>query len=243
MNIKEITTVSQREYNPRRSDFIVYYIDWDNTKPLPGGSGYRYEVRKEYNGVGIYIYDPRRQKEIVGNLVVNYTSNILPKTAQVSSIAVHPAYRGQNIAKSLYGLVLLPKPTGLSLKLISDSVQTQGGQRNWSSLSRIPGVDVTGLIQLRKAGLEEPKDPQRLSGWHMYLQDPEVILKIATDLFEKVGGVYYGETKDYAFYQIPVDVVGSTLDNKIKNSMIKIYHKNDVKIGYNSLLLAEYTGN
>jgi len=61
------------------------------------------------------------------------------------------------------------------------------------------------------------------------------------DLLETVGGFYHSENMYYYFYQIPVKLVGSKLENAINKSLIKIYPKGLV-IGHDTLLMAQYGG-
>ena len=236
MRLYEIETIPGREYNPKAGEFQL----WPETaqtykqhmKPLPGGSGLTYVTSGRDYSRSIVILDPKNLNYFVGELKLETADTIPNKTWQASLISVHPKYRGQGIAKALYGLALLPKPEGQGLTLISDSLQTPGGARNWASLSKIPGVEVTGLVAIRKIDLEK------------LAQSPTIqdnYEKIMVDLLGNVGGVYHSENRYHYFYQIPVSIVGSKLENAIKKSLIKIYPKGFI-MNHHSLLMATYGG-
>lgn len=236
MRLYEIETIPSREYNPKAGEFKL----WPETsqtykqhmKTLPGGSGLTYVTGGRDHTRTIVILDPQNLSYYVGELRLETANTIPDKTWQASLISVHPKYRGQGIAKALYGLALLPKPEGQGLTLVSDSIQTPGGARNWASLSQISGVEVTGLVAVRKVDLEK------------LAQSPTVqdnYEKIMVDLLGEVGGFYHSENNQFYFYQIPVKVVGSNLENTIKKSLIKIYPK-DFIMGYHTLLMAQYEG-
>lgn len=64
---------------------------------------------------------------------------------QVDSITVDEDYRGQGIAKALYGIALaiLKRP------LVAGDTQTPSGRRMWVILSQIPGTVVKGYVAIR----------------------------------------------------------------------------------------------
>lgn len=234
MRLYEIETIPKSEYNPKGIDFKL----WPETsqtykqhmKPLPGGSGLTYATNSRQYNRSIVILDPQNLSYFVGELKLERANTIPDNTWQASLISVHPKYRGQGIAKALYGLALLPKPEGQGLTLVSDSLQTPGGVRNWASLSQISGVEITGVVSVRKVDMKElPSEIQ------------SKYLETMTDLLETVGGFYHSENMYYYFYQIPVKLVGSKLENAINKSLIKIYPKGLV-IGHDTLLMAKYGG-
>jgi GNAT superfamily N-acetyltransferase len=126
-------------------------------KPLPGGSRFAYYVSDNDRSGGkvIYIVDPKKpltQREsnddiIIGllnlTLVKTYDAKeaaFIPRLWQVDTITVDEAYRGQGIARSLYGLAL----TTLRMTLLAGSSQTPDGRRMWKMLQSIPGVEMFG---------------------------------------------------------------------------------------------------
>lgn len=237
MRLHEIDTISGKDYNPTAKEFKLRPEDAEHYKqimrPLPGGNGLTYatlSTRRYDHGYNrsIVILDPNNLDYFVGELKLERANTIPDHAWQASLISVHPKYRGQGIAKALYKLALLPKPEGMGVTLISDSIQTPGGVRNWASLSQISGVEITGIVSVRKVDIKElPPETQS-----MYLET-------MTDLLETVGGFYHSENRYYYFYQIPVKLVGSKLENAINKSLIKIYPKDMVK-GHDTLLMAKY---
>lgn len=243
MRIQEIKTLDKRVFNPPSSQFTIRADRVEKYKstmrPLLGGSNYTYVIEKPAgDNVEIIILDPKvlnqdiKNPYIIGAISLFSRQNTPPNTLQVRSIAVHPEYRGHGIAKALYGLSLLPKPDGLGATLLSDFSQTPGGMKNWLNLSKIPGVEVTGLIQIEKISLELLKKMPRIE---------QSRVNIMSDLLGKVGGFYFDENNYSYFYQIPVEMIGEKLENAVRNSMLKIYPDKDA-LGYHSYLLAKYVG-
>jgi hypothetical protein len=238
MKLHEITTIPRGDYNPTAGGFKLWpetSTDYKRTmRPLPDGGGFSYVTMSGniYNRE-IVILDPQNLGYYVGALTLERARTIPENTWQATLINVHPAYRRQGIAKSLYRLALLPKPEGLGLILVSDSTQTPGGVRNWLSLSQMPGVEVTGLVAVRR-----PVKPSMLAQFPEMQNNYE---KIMDDLLGVVGGVYHSENVDFYFFEIPVKVMGSKLENAIKKSLINIYPKG-VMMDHHTLLMAKYGG-
>lgn len=245
MRLSEIERLDKNDYNPPGGNFIIWPSSTiekykSKMRPLPGSSNYTYVIEKTArDNIEITILDPLVFKQdtkkpyFIGGLSLDLNEHRPEGTLQVRGISVHPAYRGRGIAKALYGLALLPKPTGLGAVLLSDFAQTPGGIQNWNSLSKIPGVEVTGLIQLPK---QNSKDLTKMPRFE------EVYEKILTDLLGKVGGFYFGESKYSYFYQVPVIMVGNKLEIPVKNSLLKIYPSNMELTDYVSYLMARYIG-
>lgn len=243
MRLHEIEAIPKSGYDPKADQFYINNYTakkyQSEMKPLPGGSGLTYVVNEDETGAAIIILDPKRlggfQSYYVGKLgVKKIVLGLLKGSAQVYSISVHPNYRGMGIARALYGLVLLPEPQGMGLTLISDQAQTPGGIQNWVSLSKIPGVEVTGLVRIAKI------DDAELAN---FPQVEKQVDQVLDDLFGKVGGVYLSETEKFYFFQIPVESVGSKLENKVKDSMIKIYpsaKQELMNLGFRAFLMAQY---
>lgn len=235
MRLNEIESIFKGDYNPGLKTFSISEkfadIAKSKMKPLPGNDRYTYVIGDLDPYGSIYVFDPNDLSYFVGKLDLS-SFTVFKNTLRVMSIMVHPKYRGQGIAKSLYKLVLMPKPYGLGMILMSDDIQTPGGKRNWVSISQIPGMEVTGLIKISK-NLEHPDED---------VEDDSV--KIITDLIGKVGGVYYADNKFSYYFQIPVNVSPTRLENSIKSSLIKIYPNDLFKAGefYTSYLMAKYVG-
>lgn len=236
MRLREIEAIPSKEYNPKMGEFKL----WPETsdyykqimKPVPGSSDLTYVTSSRDHTRSIVILDPQNLDYYVGALTLERARTIPEKTWQSVLVNVYPKYRGRGIAKSLYKLALLPKPEGLGLTLVSDSIQTPGGARIWVGLSQIPGVEITGIVGIRKYDKEKLANSPEIQNRYDELMN---------DLLGEVGGVYYDENIDFYFYEIPVKVVGSKLENMIKKSLIKIYPKDKV-IGSHTLLMAKYGG-
>jgi hypothetical protein len=115
-----------------------------DSKKLPGNNPYRYTVDSRPDSTQIFMINvgPDKDTTIVGKLSIDPYHFPLKKAGYVDYITVHKHFTGYGIARSLYGiwLSILKRP------LVSGSMQTPGGRRNWVSLNKIPGVIVKGYI-------------------------------------------------------------------------------------------------
>lgn len=192
-------------------------LNTKDLKKLPGNNPYYYTF-EDHKKFTIW-----HNKNPIAELQIGVPINFPIKNIyEVQGIGVLSEYRGQNLAKSLYGLVLLPPPIGLGATLLSDTEQTQGGKRNWASLARIPGVEVTGVVTIS-----------------LRLQD-EIDMEFIDDLFGKLGGVYIGESPSKIYYQFPVSVSDGQIEDLIQNSKVPIYGKDFW--GIKTRLMARYIG-
>jgi len=106
-------------------------------KPLPGGSGYTYAVNRTGKGdLEIMIFDG---DNLAAELDLFETQDFL-NTWGVETVVVERPYRGQGLAKALYGIAL----SILKLTLEAGQMQTKHGQAMWLMLNSIPGVEVKG---------------------------------------------------------------------------------------------------
>jgi GNAT superfamily N-acetyltransferase len=186
-------------------------------KKLPGGSGYYYSVtRLSGDEKSIRIWDPAKKEDhqkfgtIIGELLIKKEPDFpLENTYEVDYITVDEDYRNQDIAKSLYGIVL----TILKVNLLAGDTQTPGGRRMWVSLSKIPGVEVVGWVMIEE-GHDKIKDIEDIiaqagafsigsirEGDHIFFFDvepgsdgKEMVEKIKTKLSKVYGGLEYGKS-------------------------------------------------
>lgn len=124
-----------------------------NTKPLPGGSRFTYNV--DNDGYHINIFDPASDAPWDARAQLLLTdANIdgIPEAVKVEQITVDEDYRGQGLAKALYGIVL----SIMHLPLIAGDTQTPGGRRMWQMLHDVPGVEIQGLWAISKHQLDSP---------------------------------------------------------------------------------------
>lgn len=120
-------------------------------KELPGGSGYTYAVDKTGKGdLEIMIFDG---EEIAAELDLFETQDVLG-TWGVETVVVRKPYRGQGLAKALYGIAL----SILKLTLEAGQMQTAQGQKMWLMLNSIPGVEVVGYNMVPTAKYQPNKN-------------------------------------------------------------------------------------
>jgi GNAT superfamily N-acetyltransferase len=150
--VTEIERLKARDY-PGGKDEIEYLAkSRAGLAPLPGGSGLLYNVQGNQSRPMIVIWDPQgpdarpSRPQPIGKLSLESAERQvpLPGALRVGSITVDEDYRGQGIAKSLYGIVL----SIMRRPLVAGSSQTPGGRQNWVSLSQIPGVEVYGWVEV-----------------------------------------------------------------------------------------------
>jgi len=112
-----------------------------NINPLPN-SNYYYAIVPSMgygatgNEVDVCLLSP--DKQLIGILTVQISED----TAYVTGLEIDKAWRNKGLATSLYGILLSIE----HLDIVSDSSQTPGGARTWVNLSKIPGVEVRGLV-------------------------------------------------------------------------------------------------
>lgn len=193
-------------------------------KKLPGGSGYTYSVFG--NGVGVQIYDKNNPRGADIPIAKLLTRELGPKfpikgALEVRLIGVDENYRGQGLAKSLYGIVL----SLLKRPLVAGDTQTPGGRKNWVSISQVPGVEVYGYVSVPDEYLEDKKNIDKLMG--------------------DLGAQYIGKAVPWAqsrtnlfynhFFAFPVEVntQQSELRSLVKTKFSNVYHKfsSDIETG------------
>ena len=150
----------------------------------------------------------------------------LPSAVQVEVITVDEGYRGQGIAKALYGIVL----TIMKLPLVAGDSQTPGGRINWVSLASIPGVEVKGYVGLEKYELvpNMPSQAKRAE------QNIDTIMG-------ELGGNYIGQSlagRHIFAMDVQPNTTGKELEAYVKTKMSKIYGNTKFHAG----LYATWTG-
>jgi hypothetical protein len=133
----------------------------------------------------------------------------------VETITVDEDYRGQGLAKALYGIVL----TIMKRPLTAGSAQTPGGRRNWLSLANTPGVEVKGIIQVDH-------------------DNPFTNTDDFTDQLMQLGGQFIGQDKYASCWAFDVVPGKGELKPYIKNTLSKIYDEDGP-----TTLLATWSGN
>lgn len=161
VGLNEIARIDTDDYAGGNSSLAAYKSRVDGRRreltPLPGGSGFKYAVDRGAQYYIITIWAPN--KTLVGHLHIEKVafSELADNVYKVDTITTRKSYRGQGIAKSLYGIALAI----LKLTLIAGDYQTPGGRKNWTSLFNIPGAKVRGYIGVRAATGPKQKAERR----------------------------------------------------------------------------------
>jgi GNAT superfamily N-acetyltransferase len=138
MRFFEIARIPQGDFGDK--DTLVPMSEPRGTKPLPGGSGYRYTVQNTGKLVEILIFD---QGRLIAELDLKPTNNTI-NSYSVETVATDPDYRGKGLGIALYGIAL----SVLKLTLQAGDRQTAAGQQMWIKLNSIPGVEVKGITSV-----------------------------------------------------------------------------------------------
>ena len=153
MRFYEIAKIPVGDYGD--TDTITPQQEPTGSKPLPGGSGYKYHVnRKGSDSLEITLYD---QGRIIAELDLDELRAPIPLW-QVSNIAAIPEYQGKGLGMTLYGIAL----SILKLTLVAGETQTMHGARQWLKLSQIPGVEIMGMKTAPKKDFKAGPDNQIL---------------------------------------------------------------------------------
>lgn len=166
--------------------------------------------------------------QLIGNLNIEKIINFpMPGAVMVETITVDEDYRGQGIAKSLYGIVL----SVMKLTLVAGDLQTPGGARNWVSLSQIPGVDIQGYVSL----------PIKM------FNDGEEVEETVEILMGKLGAQYMGQVgrRHYFSFAVAPNTTGTELSELVKTKLSQVYTDEELpkKIGSSKTgLYAQWTG-
>jgi hypothetical protein len=206
IKLSPINNLSKKDIN----DQIKYSRMRKIAKPLPGGSGLMYSIEQKSKEIVISILDPATE-EVVGylNATANNEEKYFPiKNAHsVSMIGVAPEWRGQGIAKSLYGVYL----SILKYPLLAGSSQTPGGRQNWLSLTKIPGVTVKGYVMIHDKYFN---DEERSVAFDNFVD------KIMAMGGEYLGNSPSGKTRYFAF---DVEPGNGELQSAVKKQL-QLYH-------------------
>ena len=153
--------------------------------------------------------------ELVGKLIVYKVQSFpVPGAVQVNTITVDEDYRGQGLARALYGIVL----TILRRPLLAGTSQTPGGRRNWVSLSQIPGVEMKGYLFLRP--------------WEIDPKEPIAALQKAANsnidtVMGQLGGQYIGRSKgndnEYWAFDVQPNTTKKELEAVVKTKLNQLY--------------------
>lgn len=182
--------------------------------PLPGGSGLQYHISNSGQTKAIYIFDPK-VKDPIGLLNIREREFPLRPAYEVVQITVDEDYRGQGIAKALYGIVLAV----MKAVLLAGDSQTPGGRRNWSSLYQIPGAEVRAYVRL--------------------YEDSETL--VTTKLFANSGAKKLGKVGKKVYYSMPVRMRPGSPELRLFSNQLKLYIREE-SFSLNIGLYAKFGG-
>lgn len=207
--------VYSTEANHMEDGIIIKLWDSANTTPKPvqmrGEDDYEFDWRlRDWE---------RNQSEdgpgtLIGKLVLEDVPYFPLKGAlQVDTITVDEDYRGQGVAKSLYGVVL----SILRRPLLAGRSQTPGGRRNWLSLASVSGVDIKGYVMINEARFENPE-------W----ADKDI-----DTVMGQLGGQYIGPSRPPGIHYFAFDVVPGSgeLAPAVRTELSKIYDEHGSRTG------------
>ena len=247
MRLSEITQISAHDYEGGKMSLPTFNADLyaqtlRKSSPLPGGSGLRYtiETKEGLADTTIRLYDPKVESsnewgsvEIIGQLKIRKAHWPTPAYS-VNTITVNEDYRGKGMAKALYGIVL----TIMKATLLAGDMQTPGGQRNWASLSQIPGVEINGYGTLEDSVFEH-------EGRQGINQEK---LDMILDAIMELGGDFVGKyatwEETYHVFSFPVTVKpGAVLANAINDTKFSLYGNRQYPYAYGDTgLMAKWEG-
>jgi|688.fasta_scaffold341975_2 GNAT superfamily N-acetyltransferase len=201
-------------WDPKGPDYINAA-----TKPQPDSEPE--ETYGAYNTrVRSWNYAKITPGQLIGKLEISSARWFpLPNAVAVDVITVDEDYRGQGIAKALYGIVL----TIMKLLLVAGDSQTPGGRRNWVSLASIPGVEMKGYV-----GIEDYNLTPNSRNSRGYQGNKEQAEKNIDTIMGKLGGDYIGrggryEAIDYFAFDVQPNSTGKELEAYVKTQLSKIY--------------------
>jgi hypothetical protein len=230
MRLREIERIGARVYPGGKQSLASPRKD-KQYFALPGGSGLIYSIKDSQSLPEIKIWNPEGTV-LIGELDLAPVYGFPLKGAlQVQSITVDEDYRGQNIAKSLYGIVL----SIMRRPLVAGDQQTPGGRAMWVSLSQIPGVAVQGYIAIDDTSFAaDPEDFQT------YMDDPNrynpsgQVDKTIDTIMGRLGGQYIGSSRNTGTRYFAFDVVpnrsGRELRAAVRQNLAQVYDTEDSDI-------------
>lgn len=211
--------------NKKYISIVIVNPNHLEAKPVKG----RWEYNDEYyRRLGRWNQDKengtlKAKPQVIGKLSIYGGDQGIPGAVKVGAITVDEDYRGQGIAKALYGIVL----TIMKKPLIAGSEQTPGGRRNWMSLASIPGVEVKGYVQVSIDEVTHVKQRGNAVGWNEWgiaKQDQQV--DIMHDNLMKLGGQFLTKNSWSEYWAFDVMPGDGELKPAIKNQLSKLYSRN-----------------
>lgn len=222
-------------YNSNSTFIFIVNPQAVNTTNKP--TKHRYEFDNEY---AKRLRDWEKREGRPGPMVIAklnvYKSDIpIPNAVQVGSITVDEDYRGQGLAKALYGIVL----SIMGKTLVAGGEQTPGGRRNWLSLVSIPGVEVKGFIQFDSEEITFRRSDWPTGGdWDQRAKESEREVDKLHNTLMKLGGQFVAKDRYSEYWAFDVVPGRAELQPAVKTSLSQIYDSGDAAVG----LYARWTG-
>jgi GNAT superfamily N-acetyltransferase len=250
--LAEIERLTSYDYEGGRESLTGFKITSDQQHPLPGGSGYTYQVESLGDHIKISIIDPNGKRarpqyyhydddekfyddmadwhanpngpQMIGRLQL-YMAPTPFKAYKITIITTDEAYRGKGIGFALYGIAL----TILKLTLISGSSQTPAGRKNWVNLATLPGVEVSGYLRVMDQVITTTNAPKRArTHAEQMIIDRNERAEKTIDRIMNLGGAYLGQkTKNnslYHFFSFPITTSNTEVVNAVRGSDVRLYH-------------------
>ena len=242
--VTEIERLRTGDYQGGKDDINLYVHRSSGLTPLPGGSRYLYNITGNKQQPMIVIWDPEGADadpvvpQPIGRLNLYSAERVvpLPGALQVGSITVDEDYRGQGIARALYGIVLAV----MRRPLVSGESQTPGGRRNWLSLSQIPGVEVRGWLKISDFDINPSYDSPH-SPRDVIKSIQRSAEKRIDTLMGELGADYVGRSgSGYVFaFDVRPNRSGQELEAVVKTQLSRVYNE-PIEVGTG--LYAIWTG-
>lgn len=224
--VKEISTLPANRFTGLSylKDYQKDYADLHRISlPLPGGSGYRFAIAP--GNTRYFILHPLKFR-VIGMLELTPSKKFpLQPAYGVNAIVVDPKYQGKGIAKSLYGIALAI----MKVTLLSGSVQTPGGQRNWLSLYNIPGVEVRGYVSIFDREISSGSGAiEKFKTWNIHGDmDPDELSQTADQnidlLMGRIGAEYIGVAPGTDLHYFAFDVSPDPVKQRLAAQEITKY--------------------
>ena len=242
--VTEIERLKARDYQGGKGQITTFARKRSGLKPVPGGSRFVYNITGTKYHPMIVIWDPEGvdaqpgKPQPIGQLMLTDAERRvpLPGALQVDTITVDEDYRGQGIAKALYGIVLAV----MRRPLAAGDSQTPSGRQNWISLGKIPGVEVRGWVSIYDSYL----DPNYAPDWETKAASKKIRAdaeKMIDTLMGQLGGEYIDKGGNYHVFAFDVQPGRSEREFEavIKTELSRVYNEPaDVNTG----LYATWTG-
>lgn len=159
---------------------------------------YERRNREDYNKWSKLPVEPKGKPKVVGLLELKKAGFVpYPNAWQVDLVTVDEDLKGQGYGLALYGLAM----SELKMTLVAGPQQTPDGRKMWKKLNSIPGVEVKGLVEVKK---DENRDKK-------------------LDDIMALGGDMVGSLDKYNFFEFDVVPGKDELAPAIKTSLSKLY--------------------